>query len=276
MKSIINYQLSIINENRKQQKGQVALIVLLISAVVMTLGLSISKKVTTETKIDTNEELSKQSFNAAESGVDYYLSTKNKKYTSSNSIANVEVNLIGGENTIDLRVVDAKEHAFFWLVGHDPVTEEIDFGDSYGGSSLSLEISSSFRGSLSVDLYYKEGTEYKVNRAGYNFGTSPIVNNYVTTMGSSVDISSLLPPTTATRLLLVVTPLFLPTTLKLTGTSDFPEQGEEIASTGMAGGDLTDDEKNDNKVSRKVTVSNGYEVPDFLLEAVSGNNVLSK
>jgi len=266
---------------KKNNKGQVALIILLISAVVMTLGLSVSKKVTTETKIDTNEELSKQSFNAAESGIDYFLSTGTtglNSYTSPNgdSKADVAINTVGGGIEIDLkRKIDPNSNAFFWLSGHDPVTEAVDLnGYHYSGNSLKLCISSGFSGSLSIASYGYSifpTTTYSVKRGGYNFGTTVVENFTAQTLDADgcFDISSLLFNSAVSRnLLLSVTPLFKPTTLVLKGNANFPVQGKEIVSTGVAG-DLL------NGVSRKVTVFSSYDVPGFLLDAVSGTQVLS-
>jgi Tfp pilus assembly protein PilX len=65
----------------KRESGQVALIVLIVSAVVLTLGLSTSKRTVTENKITTEEGLLKEAFNVAESGIEYYLSTGSTAYT---------------------------------------------------------------------------------------------------------------------------------------------------------------------------------------------------
>ena len=69
----------------KNSKGQIALVILVISAIVMTIGLSVSKKTVVETKITTDEEQLKQAFNAAESGIDNYLGTGRKTFTASDS-----------------------------------------------------------------------------------------------------------------------------------------------------------------------------------------------
>lgn len=267
------------NNKFQREQGQVALIVLLISAVVMTLGLSLSKKVTTETKIDTNEELSKQSFNAAESGIDTYLSTNGtvKTYTSTNKDSRADVSSWpqGGGNVVDLKTaVDPNKSGFFWLANRDPTTEMIDTSvKRFNGNNLMLRVSDNFSGSLSLALYYFDSitSTYKVNRLGYNFSGSPGVSNYYGPISpNKIDISTILcPAASCTRLLLVVTPLFKSTPLVAwTTDSLFPVQGEDITSVGTAG-NLA------NGVTTKVSEMKGYEVPDFLLDAVSANNVLS-
>lgn len=68
-----NYKLKIKNYHN----GQVALIVLLASSLVMVVGLTISRRTVSQVKIDTNLEQYKQAFNAAESGMDLALQTEN-------------------------------------------------------------------------------------------------------------------------------------------------------------------------------------------------------
>lgn len=75
----------------KSEKGQIALIVLLVSAITMTIGLSLSRKTVTETKIQTDQELLKQAFNTAESGVDYYLGTGKTEYTAPDEKSKADV-----------------------------------------------------------------------------------------------------------------------------------------------------------------------------------------
>ena len=55
-----------IKSNYKNSAGQVAIIVLLVSAVMLTMGLSMSRKESIDIKIDTNDELLKKAFDAAE------------------------------------------------------------------------------------------------------------------------------------------------------------------------------------------------------------------
>ena len=109
-------------KNNNLKNGQVAIIVLLVSAVLMTLGLSLSKKSTVETKIDTNEELLKEAFNAAESGIDYYLGTGNNNYNApgGQSSALVTTENIGGGSTLNFgEYIPVNGTEFYWLVNHN-------------------------------------------------------------------------------------------------------------------------------------------------------------
>ncbi|MDD2482862.1 MAG: hypothetical protein PHE71_01085 [Candidatus Shapirobacteria bacterium] len=60
-------------KNNQSNQGQIAIIVLLASAILLTLGMSASRKTVTDTKVDTDEELLKEAFNTAESGINNYL-----------------------------------------------------------------------------------------------------------------------------------------------------------------------------------------------------------
>ena len=138
-------------------KGQVALIVLLISAVVMTIGLSLSKRTVITTSIETNQAQLKQAFDTAESGVDYYLGTGSTKFTAvdGNSSAEVQVTTLGGGSTInfnqyttDLATVN------FWMVGHLN-DGSIDYTNYFGGTALKLCISNTASGALKIDYFSK-------------------------------------------------------------------------------------------------------------------------
>ena len=118
-----------INRSLNSKKGQVALIVLLVAAVVMTVGVSLSKKATVDIKVDTNEELSKKAFNAAESGVDNYLGTGSTVYKSEDAqtAADVSTVNVGNGTTVNFnQFILANQSSFYWLVGHDK-NADIDY-----------------------------------------------------------------------------------------------------------------------------------------------------
>jgi len=247
-------------------KGQVALIVLVISAVIMTVGLSMSKKAIVDTKIDIDEELLQQAFNAAESGVDYFLGTGATGYSlPDGSNVKVEVSFLGGGSSLDFgEFVSANGRALFWLVGHD-VEGKVDYETHYGGNSVDINADDGFSGSVKVDYYYLEGGVYKVARSGFNYGGGNTVSGFEVGSGAmAVDTSSGIP------LLLAVTPIFEGSNFSLTGNDDFPAQGKEIKATGRVTDEL------EGGVSQIVRVYERYNVPAFLLDAMTaGGSVLS-
>jgi len=252
-------------------RGQVALIVLLVSAVVMTVGLSMSERAVVETKIDTDEELLKQAFNAAESGIEYYRGTDSTDYVVGDDRTNVSVTVsdLGGGEQIGLDgYVTKNKAAFFWLVGHED-DGSIDETVIYGGDSLEICTTIGFDGALKIDYFYKEGGLYKVKRKGINLGgaeTVPEFSNETADEGCVV-ISDLL---TGTPLLLVTTPIFGGTELSLKGSGNFPIQGEEIRATGTIN-------EESMGISQRVRVYDVYRIPAFMLDGITaGGSVLSE
>jgi len=247
---------------------------------VMTVGLSVSKKSVVETKITTDEELLKQAFNAAESGLDYYLGTGETKYTAGdrNSFADVTVQNIGGGTTaVNMGGLTLRnEESFTWLVGHN-ADGSINFGEAFLGTGLSLCVDSDFDGSLKVDYFYRSGASYLVQRSGFNVVTAGRTNGY-SNVGStalacrgvpgmrSITLSGLT-LSGVTPLLLAVKPMADDTRIAVTGSGGvFPVQGKEITSVGKAGGDVTSVE---SKVSRKIKVVDTYRMPPFMMDAVT-------
>lgn len=269
----------------KKKNGQVALIVLIVSAVVMTVGLSISKKSTVETKITTDQELLKQAFNAAESGIDYYLATGQKNYTATDnrSQAEVKVNEIGGgSRTFNLGEITLRnENSYTWLVGHRS-DGSIDTSVNMLGVGLTACVDNDFDGALKVDYFYVSGGTYGVYRAGYNVVTGGRVSGYsnVTPITNScgsgkkaITLNGV--PGGVTPLLLVIKPIADDTNISVvaSGGANFPSQAMEISSTGRAGDVSAGATAN---ASRTVNIVNQYQIPAFMIDAVTaGGNVLS-
>lgn len=260
--------------NNKKISGQIALIVLLVSTVVMTLGLSLSKKSVVETRVDIDDELLRQAFNAAESGVDYYLATEGDEtsYESGDqSMADVSVTDIGNTQTIDFGEYTVEGGMeTYWLVGHDSTDDNnIDETDSYGGTRISVCWSEGFSGGLKVDYFYNDG-DYKVVRRLYNVNGDDYINgadnvadgaNGHCPGGRGVDINMI-----GTPLLLAVKPIGSGTRLSIVGNANFPKMGEEIVSEGRAG-DVEEDEG--VVVRRKVVVQKRFPVPSFMVDALT-------
>lgn len=257
------------------RSGQVAIIVLLVSALMMTVGLSLSKKATVETRIDTNEELLKKAFNAAESGIDYYLgtgSTGSVQYKSPDKTSLADVVGVGVSGSTG-GVLDFEEYVpvngteFYWLVNH---LENGDIGLTYySGVGVSI-CGTGFTGSMEVNYFYKIGAEFGVSRFGFNFSSdvSKRVNNFENRTGSCAPISI-----GANPILITVTPIFNGGRFHLQGTATFPVQGIEITSTGRSGGVST---TVGTQVNKKLKVLKRYKFPSFMLSGiVSETSVLS-
>lgn len=251
--------------NILKESGQIVIIVLLASALVLTLGMSMSKKTVTETRIDSDEELLKQAFNTAESGIEYYLATGETTYGSGNGTANVSVSTIGESNNLssDGAVLSGKPF-LFWLVDHnsdDSISSDSD--DRFSGTISEICVDGGFNGALKVDLFtFGIGETHSVDRFGYNMNGSSIVNGF-----DSIADECTGPIIVNGGMLLAVTPIGDSSNITIESASNFPAQGEEIVSVGEM----------DNGVNTKVKVINRYQVPVFMLESISsGNSVLSQ
>jgi len=188
------------------RKAQVAIIVLLVSAVMMTVGLSLSKKATTETKLDINEELLKKAFNAAESGINYYLGTGNTNYNAPDSLSSADVtarNIVAEGAILDFgEYVPTNGTEFYWLVNH---LDNGDIGTTYYGAPTIDVCGTGFTGSAEINYFYKLGANFGVKRYGYNFSSDVTkkVNGFTEASGSCATISTINNP-----ILITVTPIF--------------------------------------------------------------------
>jgi len=243
-----------------KERGQVALIVLLVSAIVLSLGLSVSRKTTVETKVDTDEELLKQAFNTAESSIDKYLVTGEKNYSGGvgESATVVSVPIGENKNTLESESLTEGKPAFFWLTTHDD-TGSVNLTGS-GGEEIEICASNAADvGALKIENFYASGG--KVARFGANInGSADFVKNFGNESGSCYSVM-----TGNNSLLLTVTPIFKTagsTTITVEKISNFPKQGEDLTATGKVGDQTTG-------VSRKVRVRIGYKVPAFMLDALT-------
>jgi hypothetical protein len=263
----------------KQMKGQIALVVLVVSSIVLTLGLSLSRKAVVETKIDTDEELLKTAFNTAESGIDYYLATGQTNYQTSDllSQATVTAENIGLTSVL---VSDGmtlqNENSYFWMVGHNEADGKLDYGSVYGGASVKICADNTYNGLVYVVYFYRQGAEYKTRRAGYSLGGAlpGDTKGFVTPGGgvSGCSDSSKEGFTFnlgGTPLLLVVSPMTGGTNLRIEGSAIFPIQGKDISSVGQAG------DVSAQAVKRKISVKKIYEVPAFMLEGITADGVVN-
>jgi hypothetical protein len=274
--------------NISNNRGQIALVILVISAIIMTIGLSVSKKTVVETKITTDEEQLKQAFNAAESGIDNYLGTGRKTFTASDnkSEANVETGPVGGgSNIVNMGILTLRNNeSYTWLVGHN-TDGSINPGEYVGTTNLTLCVDVGFTGALKVDYFSQTGDgSYQVTRLGYNVVTANVVNGYTQLTnpatacpgftGTRTISLDALPYTGMVPLLLAVKPIRGDTHIVVMATAgaQFPAQGEEIKSTGTAG-DISG--TSGVAVNRKVRVINQYFVPAFMLDAITGSGNVS-
>lgn len=250
------------------KKGQVALIVLIVSAVIMTVGMSLSRKTVIDTKIDTDTELAKSAFDAAESGIDYYVRTGNEVYEPDDdgvarkadvSVTDLET---GAQYTFETPTQNGKAE-YFWLVDHD---NDDEIGTDYFNGDFEICVDSGFEGSVKVDYFYKVGAEYQVERFGYNFNWDDKIPGFTNISGVCGGEITGLPEES---ILLVLTPLYDNAIFTLKTAITFPAQGKDIVSTGKTGNlEVV-------PISRSIRMIDRYKVPAFLLEAITAEGDVS-
>ena len=238
------------------RKAQVAIVALLISVLVMTIGLSLSKRTTIETTIDTNEESLRDAFNTAESGIDYYLKTGGNQYIVPSmpaAKADISSQNIGGGNSLDFgEYVSAGSSETYWLVNHN---SDGSLGTSYySGTNITVNVGN-FDGALEAVYFYRSGSKYYVKRFGYNFSndSAKMVTGFEDKTGSStvINISPSQP------IMIALRPIFDGGNFRIEGSSPFPPQGKEISSTGKVG------EVSSGQVNKKVMFKSATGSPLF-------------
>jgi len=226
-----------------RQKGQVALIVLVISALALTLGLSLSDKIRSGVKISKDDELLQKAFDAAESTLDNYYARQEETYTSSTNDAfgSLSTSPIVGTTIPFSKYVRSDEYAFFWLVGHED-NGEINYGQVYDSNDLTICYNTFTEGGLLVYYFYRDGSSYEVTRSAYNLSGGYFGAEGLTGSGGSQCPGydsyfryTLSPdPTMVTPLLLIVKPVGGGSNFMVSG-GNFPSQGNTLDALGTSG-----------------------------------------
>lgn len=258
--------------------------VMLVAAVVATLGISVSQKTVLETKIDIDEEALKQAFSSAESGIEYYFGSGQTPdagsltYTSPDgkSRALVEVAALGSATEInyDSPVVPGG-YEYYWMAGHNE-DGSLNLAETYGGSRLKVCVSNGDSSLVEVALFYLTGGEYAVERQVLNFDDVEVKGVARTShddcggygLGATINLAA------GTKVLLAVSPLAVSTNMKVVADGGvFPSQGNVITAVG----EVLNDGASSPPVRSRVAVQDRYKLLPFLLNPVTGaKRVLSQ
>lgn len=157
--------------------GQVVLMLVLITIVGLTIGLSLISRTVTDIKISTQMDQSGRAFSAAEAGIESALksvvvggqpSTVNlPDATGTYSIANI------GGNTAPLTfpVTSPNNAQIVWLADHNTDGTLNETSGNYPPSS-SLDIcwgtNPNLKPAMVISLFYKSGSSYKIARSAYD------------------------------------------------------------------------------------------------------------
>ena len=284
---------------RNKTNGQVAIIVLLLTALALSFGLSTTRQSVFDTRIESDTQDQRRAFNAAESAIDNYIGSNgaNVEYGSSigTSATITQKDIVGvskgGAVVLEYPdFVSFGQRSYFWLMGHNS-DGSLDPSTYYGSATVGVCSDASFYGGLYIEIVYRDASGptpiYTVERvannirlSGINSGggnfssksTTPCGKDVLSDkFGFDVNLSTNL-GTSKLPVMIVVRPLTLDTEtpamrgtkilLKANTGGIFPSQGYELAATGKAG-----------STQRVLRVENRW-VPalgyDFWFDAISG------
>jgi len=268
----------------KENSGQIVLILVLITVVGLTIGLSLISRTITDVRISTQIEQSGRAFSAAEAGVESALKGAvaggpTGTVTFPGVSASYNVANIGGEVaplSFPLTAVGSTQTV--WLADHKSDGIDLDENSTYPvGSTFTIcwGTDPNKNPALLLSLYYKDTATniYKVAKLAYdpipgrsNFypkddNVNSCSNNYrykktlsATGIppGDGFGISS----SNTILLALRIQPVFDDTAIAIVPTASIPVQGKLITSIGQTA----------TGVVRKIQVTQGYQVLPTLLD----------
>lgn len=171
--SVICYLLS-------KSSGQIVLILVLVTVVGLTVGLSLISRTVTDIRISSQIEQSNRAFTAAEAGVESALKgaviggpTGKVSLSEYNVTSNYNVTAIGGtSSTYNFPNTEKNNSVTVWLTEHND-DGSLDETTTYSPDS-ELDIcwgSGVSNPAVILTLLYKEGSDYKITKGAYDPGT---------------------------------------------------------------------------------------------------------
>lgn len=259
---------------KKYQKGQIALIALLVLTIATTVGLSLIARTTTDVSVTRNIEESTRAFSAAEAGVEEALkSGVASEFTIDQTLGvkyNVTVAPAGaspGNPFVFPQKTLSENTETVWLVDHND-DGSVNETRKYTAATIDVCWSSeSTTPALIVAVLYKtSGGAYRVAKAAYdpaaranNFsaptpgiGSCPTSTSY----RSTIRFSDLAITGTDTLIALRIRPVYSGTLIAVAPAQDLPTQGNRIESVGVTG----------SGVNRKITVYQQYRAPESIFD----------
>ncbi|KKS32530.1 MAG: hypothetical protein UU93_C0006G0009 [Candidatus Amesbacteria bacterium GW2011_GWA2_42_12] len=255
--------------NQSMRRGQALIIILLILAVITTIGLSVASRSVTEVSTSVTSDEGTRALSAAESGVEYALSMGSGGV---NSDIGYTVTVESQNSSAQVILTDklkAGEIGTVFLAPHSS-NGMLDTTSTYNGNKFNVcwgksgTPNDNSAPAIEVDLYYFEENVYKISRLAYDPNSSRITssNNNFSTLSSGFNISSDCPSgsafafgtqiglnangfgvSTNNLLFLQIRPFYNGDVAHVVGVKNgtggggdsFPAQGTIITSTGTAG-----------------------------------------
>lgn len=244
---------------RREESGQILLIVVLTMIIALTVGLSIAARTVTELKISKQNEQSQSAFQAAEAGIEQTLKNKsdisqpidlgnNASFTTTYNIDNGSVLVINNGQE-----VDQDSGADVWLSNYPDYSSAIGNGapvtmTMYWGSSgqSCITIGDSVKPAIEIALLYGTVSSPSIRRYVYEAPTCTRIKGADTSattgnfsIGGTNFVNSVQLPAITNGLIMKVIPLFNSSLIGFQIQSPtsviFPSQGAIITSTGSSG-----------------------------------------
>lgn len=242
--------------NHQLNSGQVVLMLVLITIVGLTIGLSLISRTVTDNRISSQIEQSGRAFSAAEAGAEVALKTTTIGSTGSitlgDSSGSYNIAQLGGTaDTINLPLTFAGDSQTVWFIDHkDDVTLDM--------SAVSFSPNESFyicwgnnpgdKPAIAISFYYFDSLKYKTVFRAYDYHAIDHSNNFngigvVDSGGSNYCGGSyqfrtkIIPtgigiPANAKLLLMRILPLYASTNISVSPSAKLPVQGKIITSVG--------------------------------------------
>lgn len=282
----IRGNLSLISYLLSPSSGQVVLILVLVTIVGLTIGLSLISRTVTDIRISSQIEQSSRAFSAAEAGVESALKGAviggpTGTVSLSDSSAKYSVSALGGSSSVYyFPYTESSTIQTLWLMPHNTDGVTLNETGPWGNpedqpyptsSSLDICFGSGTTGNpaIVIGLFYKDGADYKFVKSAYDSVVRGNKFNLADLSGSYCDAAFRFKKTiTATTdfgiaasaklLMLRIQVIYDGTVLSIKPavSTPLPIQGKLITSLG----------KTDTGVVRKIQVNSSFPVLPFNLD----------
>jgi len=274
------------NSKFKNNRGQIALIVLAIMAVALTTTVSVSQRVINDLRVSYQQQESAKAFLGAEAGMEEAL----RRLKSGEQISQIDTEQIaqsvgiseivvnqpvtqgGGEEFNYPVTLEPGQTAVIWLRDHN---SDGTLNESSGYNGENINFCWQTGAAVEVIYFYRSGANYSIRRFAFDTNeTRRSSENHFSapTMSSCADLSTgaTLDLTAGTPLFLVARPFYQSTQVTVEGMSGqtIPVQGAELTSAGAVAQGAT-------KIARKIRVFRGWSAPpsSFFQGLFSGTGV---
>lgn len=230
---------------KNYQSGQTILVILLITAVILTIGLSAISSSITDIKISQETEEASRAYYVAESAIEEQMLASSQAPLSG-ELGGVKYDVTktekGGTEFLFPNKVEAGDAQTLWLVAHNSDGSELVPSDYYKGANFSVYWNGD--AAVMIDLIYNSSNTYKIFRQNCDANSGRIESNHFTLAssgsaveGTSLQYSCLVTIPSGTPYLAKITPLYNQNPISLGFKNDgsansFPKQGDCFDSKG--------------------------------------------